>query len=166
MDQPTTTAQLFDLAIDIERKAAALYAEMEAKFKHVALVADFWRRMHNDEIEHEAILTDARDRLPAEVLAQQPGVGFAVQVADARRWIDRIAVDHITTLDDAYELAHELEFSEVNAIFKVLAMAVVPAETQRRFVVDHIERHQSSLLEFGRDYDRDRRRRIQIRRSH
>lgn len=165
MNLPTTTAQVFDLAIDIERKAAAFYAQLALMFEHAPSASEFWHQLYSEEIEHEAILTEVRDRLSPESLSQAPERTLAIQVADAGRWIDRMATDDITTLDDAYELAHDLEFSEMNAVFKVLAMAAVPADTQHRFVVAHVEQHQSSLLEFGHAHGgRQGRRNIKARR--
>ena len=146
---PSTIAALFETAIGIERKAAAFYADMASAFHHVPEVSDFWQQLHREEIEHENILRGVYASLPPEMLAGPPEPLLAIQVTDACRLIDAVAVDAVLTLDDAYELAHDLEFSEVNAVFKLLAMAGVPTETHSRFVIDHIERHQHHLMEFG-----------------
>lgn len=146
---PSTVAALFEMSIGIEQKAAAFYVHMAAAFNHMPEVSAFWQQLHSEEIEHENILRGVCASLPPETLAGPPEPFLAERVSDACRLIDAVDVDAVRTLDDAYELAHELEFSEVNAVFKLLAMAGVPAETHSRFVVDNIERHQNHLLEFG-----------------
>jgi Lhr-like helicase len=56
------------------------------------------------------------------------------------------------TLDDAYELAHELEHSEVNAVFQFLATDFVPSEERTEYVVAAITRHQNKLMRFNQSH--------------
>ncbi|MFH1981181.1 MAG: hypothetical protein ABIL58_05015 [Pseudomonadota bacterium] len=166
MSLTATTEALFEMAIGIERKAAAFYVEMAAAFRHVPDVSAFWHRLYSEELEHESILKGVYDRLPRQELSQPPDPMVAERVSDAIRLIEAFDLEQVHTLDDAYELAHDLEFSEVNAVFKLLAMAGVPPEAHSRFVVEHIERHQNRLLEFGREHGgRPWRRSIQVRRG-
>lgn len=56
------------------------------------------------------------------------------------------------TLADAYLLAHEIEFSEVNAIFKFLSTESVPLEDRSAFVIAQISQHQEKITSFNRTY--------------
>ena len=52
-------------------------------------------------------------------------------------------------LNDAYEVAHELEFSEINGIFKFLTIEVITSEERSKFMRDEITKHERKLLDFG-----------------
>jgi hypothetical protein len=58
----------------------------------------------------------------------------------------------INSLKDAYELAHQLEYSEVNAIFEFLTVDAIPGNTERGFVRTHITMHQKRLTDFSENY--------------
>jgi hypothetical protein len=53
-----------------------------------------------------------------------------------------ISLDSIDTLDDACEVAHELEFSEVNSVFKILATEFVSDKTRKEVTISHLGHHQ------------------------
>ena len=162
--RPQSVKQLFGMAIAIELTAADFYDSLSQRFAHEVDVSDFWHQLSLDEKAHAAALENARDRLTAETLAQSPDDQLARRVVEAHRQIDGLTAAPINTLDDAYELAHDIEFSEVNAIFKVLATEMVPVETHRQFVLDQIETHQKRLLTFGAAFgDRAWRRQVRAR---
>ena len=74
-------------------------------------------------------------------------------------------VGSINTLDDAYELAHQIEFSEVNAIFKFLSSELIPFDKQEKIISSGIVQHQQKLLDLSRDFgDREWRKEIKIQR--
>jgi hypothetical protein len=58
----------------------------------------------------------------------------------------------VRTLDDAYNLAHDLEFSEVNAIFKFLILDVVPCKQSDAFIEHMINDHLKKLIDFSKNY--------------
>jgi len=55
-------------------------------------------------------------------------------------------------LDDAYELAHELEFSEINSIFELLAAEPVPSDNQEKLIHSIIVKHQQKILDFSHNF--------------
>jgi hypothetical protein len=68
-------------------------------------------------------------------------------------------------LNDAYELAHELENSEVNSIFKFLTSELIPSDKQEEFIFSTIKQHQQKLLDFDRNFgDSEWRKGIKIQR--
>lgn len=162
MTQADTTAQVFDQAIGIERRAAAFYARLAGRFLSDPAITAFWHRLYSEELEHASILTAVVDQLSSRDLLAPPDPALARRVDDAGHLLATIEASPVATLEDAYQLAHDLEFSEVNAVFQVLALSSVPPEDQRRFVLEQIEGHQGRLIAFGRTYDRRRRQRISI----
>jgi hypothetical protein len=130
-------------------------------FAHVPELDAFWRTMISEESAHEKLLKDARGLLNPEQL-QAP--------ADEKMWRDatrihRMFADDLTksieTLDDAYELAHDIEFSEVNAIFQFLTSRWIPEEKKSNLIHGVIEKHLEYLSSFGDKFgDRDWRKAI------
>jgi hypothetical protein len=80
--------------------------------------------------------------------------------------LNKDLIGPIETLDDAYELAHGLEFSEVNTIFAFLAGEYVPSEHRKEFVRVEITRHLEKLTHFGENFgEKDWRIGIKVRTS-
>ncbi len=156
-----TVDDLFKRAIEIERKASDIYKELANLFSHIPKVTAFWNDLFKDEIDHMQTLQNIYKSLKQEQL---------LSISDEKIWDDVIKIENILNkdligaiknLDDAYELAHELEFSEVNAIFQFLAKKFVPFEERSKFVVSHIKDHQQKLLDFSHNFG-DRAWRINI----
>ena len=68
----------------------------------------------------------------------------------------------VLTLDDAYDLAHQLEMSEVNTVFKILVNNNLPDEEGHKFIVSDVTEHIEKLMRFGKEYTQSQRRRINI----
>lgn len=156
--------EIFGRAIEIEHAAAGIYTRFSQLFSHLPEVSAFWRGLAEDEMQHANTLRDVRESLTSEQLASPCDIETSDRVAAAQRVVREDSTASAKNLDDAYEVAHELEFSEVNAIFKLLATAFVPSEERRQFVVEEITQHQQKLVDFGRGFgDRDSRKAIAIR---
>jgi len=141
---PGTVDELFEAAIALEEQAKALYLELTRRFAHQPEIAAFWRAYAEEEIDHACWLARQKARLGAEVLAEpaDPAV-----LNRARRQMERAVIDaaeQVGTLDDAYELAHELESGETNAILTFLIDQYESGPQERAFLRrqlgDHIAR--------------------------
>jgi len=113
-----TVESLLNVAIRLEAAAGRFYQGLAERFAHCPDVAAFWRLMAADEACHENRLAEWGVSMSAEKLSQP---------ADARmlemgRKLLGTSVDELLgdarNLDDAYETAHDLESSEINAIFR------------------------------------------------
>ncbi len=160
-----TIGDLFEHAIEIEYKAAQIYEELLKLFPHVPGLAAFWQEMREDELEHTKILQETQQLLTPEQLMMQPGGKIWENIAVLLRMLDQNPVAEVKSLDDAFELAHEIESTEVNAIFRFLAVECVPSDKRKRFVLSVIEQHLKRLSDFGERFgDRSWRRDINIQR--
>ena len=160
-----TIGELFDRAIEIEHEAASIYTEFSRLFSHVPGLSAFWKGLVDDEMLHARTLEDVRKSLTPEQLLSPPDKEMWENVARIQRMLSKDLVGSIGSLDDAYELAHDLEFSEVNAIFKFLAAEFVPSQERNKFVISEIVQHQKKLSDFSRNFgDRDWRKGITIQR--
>lgn len=116
--EPATIERLLKVAFRLESAARQLYEGLAERFAWCSEVAQFWRAMAADEACHENRLTEWRaamtaERLSQPVEAQMLRMGeklLATSVAEL--------LANVWNLDDAYETAHDLESSEINAIFR------------------------------------------------
>jgi rubrerythrin len=145
MTQSGTVDALFDLAIDLEHRAAELYEVLATKFEHEPPVAEFWREYAEEERTHARTLTSIRSRIGEDVLA---GEGDERMMNYARKEMDR-AVDQtvaqISNLDEAYELANDLEVGETNAIFEFLIDEYAVAQEARGFLRSQLKEHVTKI---------------------
>ena len=74
------------------------------------------------------------------------------KVIATQRMLNHDLTASINNLDEAYELAHELESSEVNAIFKFLTIEFVSNAEREQFIVSQIDQHQQKLIDFSSDF--------------
>lgn len=115
-----TVADLFELAIWSEEVSAQLYHGFEAKFAGQPDVARFWARYAAEEAGHAQWLKDCRRTSSPEQLAAPANA----EILQAAHWIRRFSLEkalaQVRNLQDAYELAHDLEHSETNLVFEFL----------------------------------------------
>ncbi len=161
-DSDKTIDRLIEAAIDLECRAAGIYQTLSEKFAQVPGISAFWQGLNKDEIEHAAILKDTRSLLTPEQLSAKPDNKIWEDIAGVRRMLEQHPVEAIKTLDDAYELAHELESSETNAIFRFLADECVPSGIRKELAHSVLEKHLKKLADFTQNFgDREWRRKIQ-----
>jgi rubrerythrin len=144
-----STAALFALAIESEDRARRVYTILGDRFAHVPEAAALFERMMQDEERHLGQLRSIRDALTSGQLAQPAAEGTlprakAVILAPVE---DRLAA--VRTLDDAYELAHELEHAEVNRVFAALANEFIPRAERRAFYLANLKEHAGRLADFA-----------------
>jgi rubrerythrin len=115
-----TVAELFVVAVQLETAAQHFYEGLAEMFGHRPEVARFWRLFAADEVVHGKRLAELEASADARKLSQQAdarllGAGrklLATPVADL--------LGRVQNLDDAYQIAHDLESSETNTIFRFL----------------------------------------------
>jgi rubrerythrin len=159
MTQQETVDTLFAKAIDLERKASELYEMLAEKFEHEPPVADFWRDYAAEERAHAEALASIRSRLSEDVLAREADERM---MNYARKGMDR-AVDQtvaqISNLDEAYELANDLEVGETNAVFEFLISEYAVAQEARGFLRSQLREHVTKVaMHFPEGYQSKRER--------
>lgn len=147
-----TLGDLFEQTFGVENKAAQLYGKFSEFFSHVSDVAAFWRGLAEDERTHITILQDILKALTEEQLSSPLERKVWRNVLSVHDLLDADLTAPIRTLDDAYEVAHQLEFSEINSIFKFLANEVVPSKERRRILLSSLDQHQNKLMDFNHEF--------------
>jgi len=150
--QQHTLEELFECAIQIENQAGSIYRELEKRFSHHPESAALWKVLAADEDVHARVLSKALEGAPQEQLAMQAPADIWANVSGILNLMSQDLLGSIETLHDAYELAHQLEFSEVNTVFEFLAVDALPGDVEREFVRSHIFMHQRRLFDFKEKY--------------
>lgn len=146
-------AELFHMSMEIELRAAEIYSMLVTAFPAHPEIIGFWKSMQEDEKEHYNILKSIRDSLPVDSLSDQVNIKIWTIARDTLILLGTINLSLVRTLDHAYNLAHDLEFSEINAIFKFLTLDIIPCDKSDHLIdqvmTDHLEKLQSFSRNFG-----------------
>lgn len=138
--------------MDVEQKAVHFYTALAERFAGHPAVAAFWQAMAHDEEIHYRTLRDLRATLPPEVLAAAAEPTALAQARQAARFSVEQSLAGIRTLHDAYDQAHWLESSEVNAVFAFITQRFIPTDTRKRFVINELTEHQQRLIRFSAEF--------------
>ncbi len=148
-----TVADLFKLAITAEKIMQDYYEGLANKFSNLSKVSNFWQDMANDESHHGAALESMCKSLSDTVLFSE--AEFAI-LQKCRAYLKRVSVkdmlSSVKTLDDAYELAHELESSEANIVFKFLTAKFIKPEKRMKITIAMIENHINKIMDFSEKF--------------
>ena len=131
-----------------EKTAALFYHQLAFRFAHLPEVAAFFTSMEKEEGEHERAVNSLYASLSPSELNEAPPKELCESVLTVSRLIEHILSVDVKNLDDAYELAHQLEFSEVNSVLKLLLTHIMPRNKKSSFKLDTVDDHQHGLLEF------------------
>lgn len=142
-----TIDAVFEQAIKAELRSAELYKHMAEGFSHSPGISEFWNGLRKDEVTHAKALKEIRKTLTDEHLAGNAEVDLATKARAVERFFEDLPP--ITTLQDAYEIAHDLEYTEINVLFLLLIKQFISSEDRKRFFVSEIWDHQAKLVSFS-----------------
>ena len=149
MNKASTVKDLLLLAISAEESARAFYAELSRRFGHMPDVSARWKELMNDEALHRNSLEKIFDQLSVEEL-NSPAPDILQKLRESLHGHSlEDKLDSVETLDDAYDIAYWLEYSEVNTAFEVILSSFVTSEERQGFVIDLINDHVARLQGFG-----------------
>ena len=145
MTDKATLAQLLDLAIAAERAAEALYRGLELKFSDYDEVATFWQEYAGEEVVHAEWLGRLRDSLSPEQLAATANPSVLEEATRALRVPVKKRLQGVHNLEDAYQLVHEMENSETNAVFDFLISNFAEDKKTQAFLRSQLQDHIGKL---------------------
>ncbi len=143
-----TIGKLFVLAIELEYKTADIYEKFAKLFPHVPGLPAFWQGLRDDEIQHVITLQNVSTSLTPEQLLVCPPKEMWDSALKSQQIISKDLIGAITNLNDAYELAHELEFFEANTIFNFLTSKIIHSGKPEEIDYLAIVKHQQKLMNF------------------
>ena len=140
-------------AIEAENSSHEIYLQLSKMFTHVPDVSKFWQNLVYNETKHAYTLLKVQTSLSDEQLATAADQQLMDSVTSVTSLLNKVSLGTVETLDDAYEIAHEIEYSEVNHIFKCLAGNFITREDEKRIVLNEIHEHQQKLTYFTENFD-------------
>jgi len=120
MPNQVTVNELFDMAIKAEKAAEEVYRRLQAMFAPHPDVVRFWRNYAAAEAGHALWLERIRGALNPEQLAAPADAETAAAARRLLLFPVEKALQGIKTLEDAYQLANEMESGETNVVFDFL----------------------------------------------
>lgn len=115
-----TVSKLFEYAIELEKGLEALYKQLERMFSNYPDVALFWKKYADEECGHAEYLERIRDGLDADRLSCQADSAIFAKLRRCLNKLAQVRLENIKTLEDAFQLATEIENAETNAIFEFM----------------------------------------------
>ncbi len=146
MAEESTVGELFTMAIEAERLAEVFYRRLAELFAAQPDVAAFWLIYAQEEAGHAQWLTEMRDRQPVEQLFQSAEKGMLAMAGQALAVSLDELVARVKNLEDAYQLANELEGGETNAVCEFLIDHFADNEKTQAFLRVQLKHHISRML--------------------
>ena len=133
-----------------ESEAEAFYSLLAERFAANSEVAGFFEGMCRDEQAHIAGITSLRDSLPRDRLDEEAPPHAIALVSNFLRFSADESLRKVNDLEDAYRLAVNLEFSEVNRLHELLIDIFTPTDERRKTYFRKIKEHLEKLNDFQR----------------
>lgn len=146
MSSTGTIADLFQLAIQAEKDSAKAYRRLAQMFSHEPEVADFWAAYAAEEDGHAHWLQDLEADSNPDKLSQPVDAEMIETARQVARFPVDAALRKVQTLEDAYQLANEMEHSEINVVFQFLIDNFDTREDTYQFVRSHLHDHVAKLM--------------------
>ncbi len=162
--KPGNTIERFvELAIELEYKTADIYGRFSTLFPHVLGLPAFWQGLHDDVIQHTITLQNIRKSFTIEQLLECLPTEIWDSIIKMQQILSKDVFASIYNLNDAYELAHELEFFEASTIFNLLTLKISPSDKQEKIDYLTIMKPQEKLMDFTHSFgDREWRKEIKV----
>jgi len=157
-----TLGYLIEQAVSWEVAARGLYESLARRFGSRSEIARFWLTMAADECTHADELRRLRDALTPGELARQLAPEDSRRILAVEETLAQAAAMPLDTLDDAYEIAHALEGSEVNSVFEIVMTDGLESEAHRAPILAQLSDHLRRLDAFSDAYPRSVRRTILV----
>lgn len=144
--------ELLQKSIMIEEKTANIYSTFAERFSNEKKVVDLWSEMERDELSHVKFFQRLYDRSDEALLNSDVDIMISRQVNGMMAFLEKDHMSKVDNLDDAYELAHELEFYETNCVVKILEMEMIPKKLKSEFLYASLMIHQTRITMFQNNY--------------
>jgi hypothetical protein len=145
MSNQVTVDELFDMAIRAEKIAEELYRHFQACFAPQPDVARFWRDYAGAEVGHALVLKRIRAALSPERLAAPADTETAAAAQRLLKFPVEKALHEVETMEDAYQLANEIESGETNVVFEFLIVHFASDAQAQALIRSQLRDHVAKL---------------------
>ena len=143
--------QIYDGFIQFEERSAEIYLELSVRFLRDNDLSWFWVEMAMEEKQHAGLLQYCRESgIWASPLPSREQMLRLKTLFDD---LEHRMANSSLSLDGAFEIAIEMEVSEINEIYKCLTAPIEgPWYVQRKKIDLSVENHFSKLEEAARRF--------------
>lgn len=134
-------ARLIELSLAAELAAENLYRRFSALFIEQAEVHSFWLQLAKEEKGHARWLQSIREKLSEEVLSEPVKHNITEAALQTTALIAQAQFRPIHTLEDAFQIGHELEASEINVIFEFLFNQFINDQSKKDHLREQLHAH-------------------------
>ena len=145
-------SEMIDAAVGAEDTARAVYLGFVRKFSSVPEVSAFWQTMADDESDHARILSS----LYVHIIEADRHAPIDARMAEKARALGKLnaatLLNSVKNLDDAYQVAYDIESSEINTVFNFLTILFLTQDESYDIISATIDRHLLRLAQFSRKF--------------
>jgi rubrerythrin len=152
MSENHTVNELIGLAIEGESIAALLYRGFARKFSDSPSASNFWTNMALEEATHIKFLTNIRDKLSDDRLNSKVEPDIVLKAREILKYSPDDLLQSTNSMEDALDISHALENSEVNSVFRYLTRTFVDNEEVTEYALAQLGEHLGRLMEFSEEY--------------
>lgn len=141
MKEHMSFGELLDSSIENEHQAMLFYQDLVNLFPEEDAVSKIWLKLAEDERDHSEQIMEIKECMEPNDLNENVSSDL-LEMFNSIKIIDHMKLECIiNNLNDAYDLAHELECSEINNLFKILTKTYVGEEHRKQFILSQLNNH-------------------------
>ncbi len=141
-----TQKDLLRAAILLERLAQKVYTGIADLFRYEKGISLIFEELAADEEQHIKLLSKLLAGLPTASGKLPCSFQHCEKLQSILEHLEHIDINAIENLNDAYELAHDLEFSEINSIFLQIILLCADDDEEHTFIKQEIIEHQKKIF--------------------
>ncbi len=162
MAKTDTLGELNELTITLEYAAEATYRGLAIMFSHEPEIAQFWNLLADEESGHAQWLENLHNGLEEHQLRKQVDSRFSEGVRTLLEISPEARLRKVGTLEEALQMALDLETAETNAVFDFLISDYLLATKAREFLRNQVGVHVERLTKGLPERFQDRSARVEV----
>lgn len=140
-----TNEYLFKLSMDMEKESEIFYRGLISKFGSNCKYFELWKKMAEEEKEHYLTLKEMYDSLSQFQLDDYSDPQAIESALTACKFNAEQSLKSIQTESEAIDISQKLERSEINSVFKFIALTFIPLEERKRLIINQLNEHQKHI---------------------
>lgn len=150
MTDEFTVRDALEVSYITEEKAKAFYEKIMKRFGQSTIIFELMKSLRDDEQIHSDVIRELMDTIPSSI----QDAPCSPELNSALRSLESIDIDSYnpSTVLDAIEMAHELEASEINVLYKLMIQEYIDSDVRKKMIISEITKHQNKLTEFRMNY--------------
>jgi rubrerythrin len=142
----------FKRAIVLEQRLRKFYLGIAESFSFDEALHRFFLDLAVDEGEHARTLDDARKGEPKSKRLEDRSRDISAKLDKLQNQLDGLLTDDYKDFAGAFKKTHDIEKSEINNLFLILASGVLGVESDESNLRSAMDRHLQKVIDLGARY--------------